>query len=248
MAKLNKEMASNTEGKFDSIVSFKPTKETFKIIDYIDEYLLVNLSLSEYFRNMFVAYTELPQDMRAEIVFKEQFDTLNEAIKKGKRVFVNIKDKKQTRMEMEPYIFSRSKEEMHVYLLYKNLNSCRSIKLYKIQSVAILEKDATFTDEDIKIFSKMLAYGPQFFYQPNEQDVVVRLTKRGQQLFHKIYVHRPIPASIENDIFTFKCSYIQVVQYFTRFGGEVEIISPNEVKQMIYNFHNSFVQKNKLES
>ena len=60
---INKQLATNTDEKFDSLVAIKPTKETQPIINYIDDYLLNNVSLSEYFRNMFVAYTAMPQDM-----------------------------------------------------------------------------------------------------------------------------------------------------------------------------------------
>ena len=248
IAKFNKDTASNIIDKFDSIVSFKPTKETQSIVDYIDEYMLQNISLSEYFRNMFTAYTTLPQDMRAEVVFRTQYEALSDAIKNAKTVFITLKNDKQTKMEIEPFAFTRSKEEIHTYLLYKQTNACRSMKLYKIQSVVALDKKTNFSPNEISLFNKMRTYGPQFFYEFNEQDVVVRLTKRGQQLYHKIYIHRPIPAKIENDIFTFKCSYIQIVQYFSRFGGEVEIISPNRVKDMIFTFHNSYIIKNKIDN
>ena len=247
VAKINKENASDMLDKFDSIVSFKPTVNTQPIIDYIDEYLLFGFTLSEYFRNMFTSYAALSQDMREEIIFKSQYNTLSEAIKKGKKVYVTIKDKAKHSLELSPYAFARSKEEIHIYLLAKHGTACKNIKLSKIQSAVVLDKKTNFQEQDIQLFKRMIEYGPQFLYQYGEQDIVVRLTQRGRQLFHKIYVHRPIPYEVTGDTMVFKCSYAQIIQYFSRFGGDVEIISPLEIKQAIFGFHNSYVKKNALQ-
>ena len=248
IGKINKEIASDLADKFDSTISFKPTKETESIISYINEYLLFNSSLSEYFRNMFVAYSTLPQDMREQIIFKNHYNNILLAIKNKKNLFITLNDNKRTRIEISPYSFARSKEEIHIYLLCKHSTACKSIKLSKIQSATIIDKDAVFNEEEESLFKKMAKYGPQFFYTFNEKDIIVRLTKKGKQLYHKIYVHRPIPENIENDKLTFKCSYSQIVQYFSRFGGEVEIISPKEVHEMIYNYHNAYILKSTKNS
>ena len=243
IGKINKEIATELVDKFDSTISFKPTKETEAVVSYINEYLLFNTSFSEYFRNMFVSYCALPQDMREQIIFKNQYNTILQAIKNKKRIFVTLNDNKRTRLEISPYSFARSKEEIHIYLLFKHSTACKSIKLSKIQSATIIDKDTVFNEEEEKLFKKMTKYGPQFQPTFNEKDIVVRLTPKGQQLYHKIYIHRPIPEIIDNDKMIFKCSYSQIVQYFSRFGSEVEIISPTEVQQIIYNFHYSFVAK-----
>lgn len=245
MSKFNKEIASEADNnKFDSLVSFKPTKETQPLIDYIDEYLLSDCSLSEYFRNMFVSYTALPQDMREKIIFKTQYELITDAIKNRKKVFITIRSGKMEKMEISPYLLSRAKEEMHVYLLYAKFGKCASIKLSRVQSVTILGGEAHFDELQKQLFDKMQKYGVQFFYNFDEKEVKVRLTKKGQKLYRKIYVHRPIPDEVDGDVYTFRCSYTQILQYFARFGGEVEFISPQEINQIMYNFHNSFIIKN----
>lgn len=239
---LNNELANDLVDKFDALISLKPTKETLPIISYIENYLLANCSLSKYFRDMFVDYTSLPQDMREKIIFQEQYALLSEAINKKQKVFITTKGA-TSKMEISPYAFSHSKEEMHIYLIFKQGNSCRSIKLSKIESVTILKSNSTFIDADISIFQKMLKYGVQFFYNASEEEVIVKLTPRGQKLFHKIYLHRPIPSKVENDTFYFNCSHTQIVQYFIRFGSDVEIISPEKIRNDIFNFHYSFIKK-----
>ena len=239
---LNNELASDLVDKFDTLISLKPTKETLPIISYVENYLLSNCSLSKYFRDMFVDYTSLPQDMREKIIFQEQYQILSEAINQKQKVFITTKGS-QSIMEISPYAFSHSKEEMHIYLMFKQVNSCRSIKLSKIKSVTILKSNSAFNEIDIQIFQKMLKYGVQFFYNTNEEEVIIKLSPRGQKLFHKIYIHRPIPSKIENDTFYFNCSHTQIMQYFSRFGGDVEIISPKSIRDDIFNFHYSFIKK-----
>lgn len=242
--KINKEISINSVEKFDCLVSLKPTKDSQSIISYIEEYLLNNRSLSEYFRNMFIAYTALPQDMREQIIFKSQFNAINEAIKNGNKIFINTKATNSNRMEVLPYTFANSKEEIHLYLLYQNRQTFKSIKLSRIQSVVILDKKEKISPKGIEIFNKMIKYGPQFYYEENEEEVVLKLSQNGQMLFRKMYVHRPIPESINKNMYTFKCAHTQIMQYFSRFGGEVEIISPQSIKENLYKFHNEYVLKN----
>ena len=241
--KVNREFSLDAVEKFSSLVSLKPTKESQPVIDYIETYLLDNCSLSEYFRNMFVSYTAMPQDMREKIIFKDIYEVLSEAINKRKTVFITTKGGRDNKMEIMPFGFARSKEEIHIYILYKKKNMCHSIKLSRIKSAVIVDKKATFEESEEQIFKKMLTFGPQFYYGFREEDVVVKLSKRGQLLFRKIYVHRPIPKSIEGDLYTFDCSYAQVLQYFVRFSDEVEVISPRSVKDELYDFHKRYVEK-----
>ena len=245
--RVNKNLATDSVEKFDTLVSLKPTKESQPVIDYIEEYLLDNCSLSEYFRNMFVAYTAMPQDMRERIIFKENYEILSEAINKGKCVFLTTKAGNDNKIELMPYKFARSKEEIHIYLMYKLRNFCQSIKLSRIASVMVIDKPVSFDEKELQTFKRMLAYGPQFYYGFSEQEVKVRLTPQGQQLFRKIYVHRPIPKAVEGDIYTFDCSYSQLIQYFVRFSDNVEILSPDGVRDSVLDFHKRFVDKNTIK-
>ena len=62
--------------RFDVAIAMKPTKKSSDDIDYIQNCLLGNSTLSNYFRNMFASYCSLPQDRREEIIFKEKFETI----------------------------------------------------------------------------------------------------------------------------------------------------------------------------
>lgn len=236
--KFNKITAAPDGEKFDQLVSLKPTKESQGIINYISEYMLEGCSLSEYFRNMFSAYTSLPQDRREAIIFKEQRQALLTAIKEKKRVFLTLAHKTEKKMEVAPYALCQSKEELHCYLLAgKEKDSTFPFRLSRITSVTLLAKEATFSDLQVWLFEKMQTYGPQFVYRPTEGEARIYLTEKGKEKFKKIYVHRPIPTQMHDNVYVFHCSHQHLAQYFSRFGKEAYVLFPKHLRKNIENFY-----------
>lgn len=231
-------LATSPEGeKFDKLVSLKPTKETQALIDYIEAYRLNGCSLSEYFRNLFGAYAALPQDKRECIVCKKQRELLLQAIKEQRRVFLTVSHDKKSTMEFSPYAFSTTKEELHCYVLGHDGNHAIPLRLSRIDSVTLLNERAEFPQQYQSIFDKMLTYGPQFLCAPSEEEVQVELTERGVKKFKKMYVHRPVPTKIDGNVYTFNCSYNQIFIYFTRFGADAYVRSPERLKNEMHRFH-----------
>lgn len=235
---LNKMTNSNKKERFNHTISIKPTKESIYAIDYIESYLLKGAALSEYFRNLFTSYTALPQDQREIIIFKRQHDTLQKAIKDKKKIFFTTKSGGRNMHESSPYAIANSKEELFNYLLTVYNNNTYTYRLSRIKNVIVLNESLIINNEQKDIFDKMINYGPQFGYGKNEnEEVVVRLSNYGIQKFHSMYVHRPIPTKIENDLYYFNCSYGQIFQYFSRFGTSAHIISPKVLADEMKNFH-----------
>ncbi len=246
--KLNERVAASNGEKFDKLISLKPTKESEPLINYIEQYSLAGRTLSEYFRSMFAAYASLPQDKREEIIFKPQVDAILKAVKEKKQIFITTKNNRFRRMEISPYSIANSKEELHLYVLATQPRGCITVRLSRITSVVQLPAEAKFTQENIAALQKMIKYGPQFRCRDSEDEVLVKLTAAGIEKFKKIYVHRPVPVCVEGDFYRFDCSHTQIVQYFSRFGADAEIIYPENVRTEIYNFHrraaNAYDNKN----
>ena len=237
--KINARAASPENEKFDKLVSLKPTKDTQPIVDYIETYCLNGCSLSEYFRNMFAAYAALPQDKRESILCKRQREALLQAIKEKRKVFLTVSHDKKSTMELSPYALSTTKEELHCYVLGHDGHHCIPLRLSRVDTVTVLNERAEFTDLERSVFEKMLTYGPQFLCAPNEEEVRVELTERGVKKFRKMYVHRPIPSKIEGSVYSFNCSYNQIFIYFTRFGSDAYILSPERLRSDMHRFHTS---------
>ncbi len=234
--KLNERSASPNGEKFNKLISLKPTKESEPIIDYIEKYCLMGRTLSQYFRSMFSSYAALPQDKRELIIFKQQYDSILQAIKEKKRVFLTTRWGFNQKIDCAPYDIANSKEELHCYVLVAT-NGCSTVRLSRIVSVTPLAVNAEFNQKQIEIFEKMKTYGPQFIYTPYETETLVELTAKGIDKFKKIYVHRPVPIKVENNHYYFNCSHTQIVQYFVRLGADAKIIYPQRVRDEVYNFH-----------
>lgn len=231
--KLNTEQGLNK--KNSEILSLKPTKDNQDSLMLIERYIMNGIGISEFFRNMLKSYSSLPMDQREKIIFKTEYDTIIKAIEKKRKIF--ILTKKELSKEASPYEIATSNEELHCYLLAKENNQCTTFRLSRIKSVQILNSKVEFSDEDILLFQKMIAYGPQFTYFGKEYEIRVKLTDKGKKLYRLIYIHRPVVEKIENDIYYFNCSYNQIIQYFERFGKEALIIKPNYIKNQLFYFY-----------
>lgn len=240
--RLNERNAAQSGEKFNVLISLKPTKESEPILEYIEQYCLSGRTLSEYFRSMFASYASLPQDEREKIIFKPQYDAIAKAIADKKAVFLTMNNGRESKLEVAPYALSRSKEELHLYLIAAQ-KSCLTIRLSRILSVRQLPTDAVFTERQKEIAEKMIKYGAQFTFRPNEQEVVVELTAKGMEKYKKIYVHRPIPVKVEGNRFYFECSYVQIIQYFIRFGYDAKIVAPQTVRDEICWFHRNALRQ-----
>lgn len=232
--RLNERSAAPKKEKFNVLISLKPTRESLPVLEFIEQYSLTGRTLSEYFRSMFASYAALPQDKREEIIFRPQYETLAKAIREKKKVFITTKGGKQA--ELSPYAITRSKEELHLYLIGVH-NRCLPYRLSRILSVTCLSGNAEFSYSQTLIAEKMIKYGPQFVYRDNEPPVVAELTQKGIEKYKNIYVHRPVYVKNEKNIFYFECSHAQIVQYFIRFGEDVKILSPQEIRDTICRFH-----------
>ncbi len=239
----NKESTTSMLEKYDVLVSLKPTKETASLIDYIEGYLLNGASLSQYFRNMFTSYAYMPQDKRAEIIFKTQYNVIENAIKQNKKIFIVLNGGEK--IEVSPYAICRSKEEFYLYLLCSKNSYTMTVKLNKISSVVMLESEREISNNDVLVFNKMIKYGPQFLYNPSDEATIIKLTENGVKKYKRFYVHRPIPDQIDKNLYIFNCSPEQVFQYFIKFGKDAEIVSPYYLRERAMRFLSSSLKNYK---
>ena len=229
--------------KYDVAIAMKPTKKSLDDIEYIQNYLLGNSTLSNYFRNMFASYALLPQDKRETIVFKSTFELVKEAIEKQRKIYFTTINSKNPHV-VSPYAISNSKEELFNYLLCQFNDIPYSFRMGRIRQVKILNETAELTEENIAYLDRMNRYGPQFSYETKKPQVpiVVRLTERGQKQFKAMYLHRPTPYRIEDDIYYFDCSRAQAFQYFSRLGSNAMVLEPAELIEDLHRFY-SFAER-----
>ena len=149
---------------YDQIVMIRPTKMYEDIFNKIIYNYLDNLSISAYFRNLFDYYASLNQDEREKVIFKNQLDSINEAIKNG----ITIKTKMINNIvDFHVYKVVTTKEKMFNYVLgvIQTANDRRktiSIHLNKIDTVVLSNKLINLYKNEINMLDHMIERGAQY--------------------------------------------------------------------------------------
>ena len=235
---IQKQSLNLNNKKLDVTISIKPTKQSSSTIDYIQNFLLNGSTLSNWFRNLFTSYTMLPQDKRERIIFKQNFEKIEEALEKNRKIYFVNANNKTIKHIMSPYAISSSKEELFNYLIGEEYDKPYSYRITRIKNITILNEECSFDDNLITLFNKMIQRGPQFAYSIDQkEDIIVRINERGKMMYDKIYLHRPIYTKIENDLYYFDCSYAQAYQYFIRLGKNAVVISPKSLRDDIESYY-----------
>ena len=225
---------SSAESRTDVTISLKPTRRSAGIIEFIQANCLQAVSLSGYFRNMFASYCSLPQDRREQIIFKEKFTVINQAINEGKMIYFTT-SKSAERHDAAPYAISRSQEELFNYLICYYNGQPFSFRMTRIRNIRILNRPAEIPEDKRQLLERM-RQAPQFaFNSPGE--ICVMLTEKGRNLFNKIYSYRPKPTSIIKGLYYFDCSPEQIFHYFIRFGKDAKIIYPESLRLQMLSFY-----------
>ena len=224
--------------KYDVAIAMKPTRYSSSDIEYIQNCLLGNSTLSNYFRNMFASYSLLPQDKRETIIFKPLFDQINEAIENDRKIYFTTYSSRSPHIA-SPYAVSNSKEELFNYLICSYNHRPYSFRICRIEQIKILNESREIPDSMAEVFDNMIKYGPQFAYEVTKPSTPIKvlLTERGKDQFKKIYLHRPHPSRIEGDIYYFECSRGQIFQYFSRFGNNAVVLEPKELMADLHKFY-----------
>ena len=237
---------------YSKSLSFRPTKESIYVIDYIENNLLSKTTLSEYFRRLFSRYCSLPQYQREKILFKDIYHKLEKAIQEKKKVYLSTRFNSGKRNLISPYAFATVQEETFNYLLCKEENCCHSFRLSKIKDVILVDEKADFSEKDLLLFERMKKYGPQYSYQSDESEAEIILTPKGQKYFRSLYVYRPIVDRVEEDHYFFHCSLDQLEQYFSRFGSECYVVKPLRLRRYLIHFHKkayeNYGRQNKVDA
>lgn len=230
----NEDKTNRSHGYY---ISFRPKQDLMDMYEEIENFELRNNTISNYYRNLFNAYAKLPQDERERIIFKDQLKIIESAIKNKKTLFITNSSSK---FELIPFEIVRTNDELYNYLIAgikkNNIIKHFSLHLYKCHNIIKTKNSYSLSDEEKIEFEKLLDYGPRNIERRSIISIV-RLTQKGQSYFRKFYLNRPIPESIDEDIYTFKSSADELLTYFSRFGSAATILEPLNLKNQMINFH-----------
>ena len=229
--------------KESASLSFKPTKQSQREVVFIENCLIKNETISSFYRRLFVRYSRKPKNEREKIIHKENLELLNKAISKGVQVYVVLKTGK-VYSAVSPYAVASSRDELFNYFLSYSDKNNNTVRLANISSVSLLPSRSEIPQKNIELFERQIENGVQYPFYPSDGEIIkVKLTEKGKSLFQKIYLYRPVPQKIEDDIYYFNCSSSQALYYFERFGDSAVILSPKKLGISMRNYYHYAVKK-----
>jgi hypothetical protein len=225
-----------TEKYFNRYVFFKTTYETVFAVSYIEGNLLNGASLSSYFRNMFVHYLRLPYQERERIIYKEQVNAINKAIQEDKQIEVTtVKDSK---FVISPFAVAGSRIEGVNYLLGVEDNDTSSNKLMRIKEIRILNQPRTISPEQKEALSRTVSNDPQYLISVDEvSDISLYFTPVAKRQYAAVALGRPEATQVDDNVYHFNCSFKQIIYYFSRFGSEVQVLTPTSLATQFGQFY-----------
>ena len=207
--------------------------------EFIFNTINANLSASTYFRRLIECYLKLPQYKREQIIFKQNYLIINNAIKNHQTIKIKLDNNE---ILINPYKIGPSKEELFSYLLGVNNNYPLSIHLSKIKAIVTLKDTFTLTKEIKHHLDLILNLGIQFPFK-NICKAEIILSNQGKKKFKAKYLNRPTPVKIEDNHYYFECSFEQLFTYFASFGENMKIISPDYLAKSIYKLYKGYIDE-----
>lgn len=194
-----------------------------------------DIKVSVFFRNLFLDYLSLPAYKREQIIFKEQYDKITNALSNNFKISYRNKDRKKSHV-FSIHSIELSKLEFHNYLVgsFDNKPGAASIKLTSIETVRIINEKTAFPDNFDECYAAMKDNGVQFGISELKYWKVY-ITDEGYTRYTQRYLDRPKIHSQGKDEkgtwYIFNCSKFQLDGYFNPFGNKIILETVN-----IHNF------------
>lgn len=217
----------DVDGKYDKKKTFTLKKEFYQeYIDVIQQEICRkynNIGEAEYFRSLLYQYCKLPVFEREKVLFKQNYNKLQEAIHKKCRIRIYMKDRiKDGPRELEPYFIERSEEFHYLFGYCLKREEYRVFRISHIEKVRVLDEKIQNSNANLILeykenFDPFLSFG---------KTVTVRFTEEGERKYRTIISNRPKKIEQKENIYLFECSEKKAQVYFPQFFTSVEILEP----------------------
>lgn len=238
-------------GRKNARLALKPTKATAPIIEDICDANRED-SASNTFVCLFQSFLSKPSYVREQIIYKEKYETLKEAIELQHPVSFSHTKTGNTIHTVYPYLLTTSSEEQFNYLLCAEYDSegvlkARSYRICRIADFHSVRSEISLTETVRGYLENMAKYGPAYEINDDEECSVF-LTEEGHHAYGMIYSQRPPYSEIEEVeggyIYHFKCSKEHVERYFRRFNaGQAVVKKPEWLRERIMKYHKDILKR-----
>ena len=233
----------------NTAITLTVSGRSYDVMKAIENNLLSDISLSHYINGLFSSYLSIARNSREMIIFRDNFEGLNEAIRNKRIVTFSTTSSNNQVFKVKPYIIAASKEEQCNYLLCTDANH-RTLHTYRVSRITALytTSDCYIPNEgDRQKLLEIARRNPQS--TAKNVDAVVQLTDRGIHKFHMIVKNRPEVLKREGNTFYFNWPKGPLEDYFRRLGYDALIVSPEECRESMKSFYGrslNIYKKNRL--
>ena len=235
---------------------FRINKEN---IDILKESLEANNytnSIGLYLKAIYEDYATKPTYIRERIYYKEVVDIIESSINLKKKLKVTLVDRLSStnkiinrKFYLSPYKIMQDKNNMFNYLvcyceeiledgsiLDKRIASFRISRFKKVDIMSSMNN--FISKENIKRIEESLLNNDVQYLASDVVDIKIKFLDKGLELFNRQIYSRPNNyTKIEENIYSFKCSEIQAINYFFKFGKYIEILEPIDLRdKFIYRY------------
>lgn len=247
--------------------NFDLNKDVKRILDSSTESDYYQNNLITYIKAIFEEYAMKPLFERELIVYKKKVvDPIKQAITEKKKVQIkllprlNLESDKYTtrRCLFSPYgpddgiVQDKTRSYNYLVGFSESINEdgtlgprqIASFRISRIDDIRVMSSKGGYlnAEERNQLEEEMKTKGVMFL-AGDLQDFKVRFTKKGLEEFHRQLFMRPrLYEENGQNTYTFHCTEVQLINYFFKFGKEVEILSPEETRdKFIKRYRESYL-------
>ena len=210
-------------------------------------------SAGKYLKAVFEEYATKPTYIREQIFFEEIVEKIRYAIPNQKKLKITLNDKVTVKEDkkynrkfyVSSYKIEQDSTKTFNYLIGYGIEIEREgaieapccFRISRIKKINVQSSmGGKISKEKAKELDDLLIERTVMFMSSDPIDIQIRFTDKGLEAFRRQLYMRPRIYTIDKDdkhLYTFRCTEIQAINYFFKFGWDANIISPVELRERI---------------
>lgn len=210
-------------------------------------------SAGKYLKAVFEEYATKPTYIREQIFFEEIVEKIRYAISNQKKLKITLNDKVTVKEDkkynrkfyVSSYKIEQDSTKTFNYLIGYSIEIEKEdaveapccFRISRIKKINVQSSmGGKISKEKAKELDDLLIERTVMFMSSDPIDIQIRFTDKGLEAFRRQLYMRPRIYTIDKDdkhLYTFRCTEIQAINYFFKFGWDANIISPVELRERI---------------
>ena len=230
---------------------FRINKENLDLLreSLEDEYY--DGSVGKYLKAIFEEYATKPTYIREQIFFEEIVEKIRYAISNQKKLKITLNDKVTVKEDkkynrkfyVSSYKIEQDSTKTFNYLIGYSIEIEKEdaieapccFRISRIKKINVQSSmGAKISKEKAKELDDLLIERTVMFMSSDPIDIQIRFTDKGLEAFRRQLYMRPRIYTVDkNDkhLYTFRCTEIQAINYFFKFGWDATVISPIQLHE-----------------